>query len=142
MKDITGNTLRGHLETLVLAILEKGEAHGFEILRRLKEESAGALNLKEGSLYPALYRLEEMGCIAGNWEGESEERARGQVLEQGARSRRPPVRPGKPLLSVLRDHRLSFPKLSFFTIRGRLLVRRVMRPPWKHRGVDVVKTNP
>ena len=77
MKDITGNTLRGHLETLVLAILEKGEAHGFEILRRLKDESSGALNLKEGSLYPALYRLEEMGCIIGNWEGESEERARG-----------------------------------------------------------------
>jgi hypothetical protein len=32
MKDITGNILRGHLETLVLAVLEKGEAHGFEIL--------------------------------------------------------------------------------------------------------------
>jgi PadR family transcriptional regulator, regulatory protein PadR len=77
MKDITGNILRGHLETLVLALLEKGEAHGFEVLRRLKEESGGALNLKEGSLYPALYRLEEMGCIAGNWEKESEERARG-----------------------------------------------------------------
>ncbi len=65
---IEGDKLRGHLETMVLSVLEKGEAHGLEILRRLQEAGRGALCLKEGSLYPALYRLEEAGKIAAVWE--------------------------------------------------------------------------
>src|SRR3984957_11805310 len=71
MKTIHGDTLRGHLETMALATLEQGEAHGFEILRRLTEAGCGALRLKEGSLYPALYRLEKAGLIASVWEDES-----------------------------------------------------------------------
>jgi DNA-binding PadR family transcriptional regulator len=53
---------------MALAVLERGEAHGFEVLRRLEEAGCGALRLKEGSLYPALYRLEEAGLIASVWE--------------------------------------------------------------------------
>ncbi len=68
MGPISGDSLRGHLETMALAALERGEAHGFEILRRLEEAGCGALRLKEGSLYPALYRLEEAGLIASAWE--------------------------------------------------------------------------
>src|SRR2546423_781093 len=68
MPDITGDALRGHLETLVLSALKQGDAHGFEILRRLEEAGSGALKLKEGSLYPALYRLEAAGMIRGEWE--------------------------------------------------------------------------
>ena len=68
MEPISGDALRGHLETLALAALEEGEAHGFEILRRLEETGAGALKLKEGSLYPALYRMEEAGLIKSAWE--------------------------------------------------------------------------
>jgi DNA-binding PadR family transcriptional regulator len=71
MELITGDALRGHLETMALASLEKGEAHGFEILRRLTEAGSGALRLKEGSLYPALYRLEQAGLITSTWEDES-----------------------------------------------------------------------
>ena len=71
MEPISGDTLRGHLETMALASLEKGEAHGFEILRRLTEAGSGALKLKEGSLYPALYRLERDGLITSAWEDES-----------------------------------------------------------------------
>jgi PadR family transcriptional regulator PadR len=56
---------------MALASLEKGEAHGFEILHRLTEAGCGALRLKEGSLYPALYRLEKAGLIASAWEDES-----------------------------------------------------------------------
>ena len=67
---IDGDKLRGHLETLVLATLEKGEAHGLEILRRLEASGSGVLKLKEGSLYPALYRLESAGEIVGTWERE------------------------------------------------------------------------
>ena len=68
MAPITGDALRGHLETLVLSVLRRGEAHGFEILRRLEAAGSGALRLKEGSLYPALYRLESGGLIKGAWE--------------------------------------------------------------------------
>src|SRR5882757_2825451 len=71
MEPITGDALRGHLETMALASLEKGEAHGFEILRRLTEAGSGALRLKEGSLYPALYRLEKAGLITSSWEDAS-----------------------------------------------------------------------
>lgn len=68
MPEINGDALRGHLETLVLSALRQGNGHGFEILHRLKTAGSGALNLKEGSLYPALYRLEAAGMIKGDWE--------------------------------------------------------------------------
>src|SRR5215204_798102 len=68
MQTIDGDKLRGHLETLILATLEKGEAHGLEIIRRLEDAGCGLLKLKEGSLYPALYRLESAGEVAGAWE--------------------------------------------------------------------------
>jgi DNA-binding PadR family transcriptional regulator len=80
MEPITGDKLRGHLESLVLATLERGEAHGLEILRRLEIGGCGLLKLKEGSLYPALYRLEEAGEISAVWERE-------QTGRRGARAR-------------------------------------------------------
>lgn len=70
MKEIAGDKLRGHLETLILATLEQGEAHGLEILRRLELRGCGLLRLKEGSLYPALYRLESSGEVQAVWEKE------------------------------------------------------------------------
>jgi DNA-binding PadR family transcriptional regulator len=74
MEPISGDSLRGHLETMALAALERGEAHGFEILRRLEEAGCGALRLKEGSLYPALYRLEASGLIKSSWDDDASER--------------------------------------------------------------------
>jgi len=71
MQAIDGDKLRGHLEMLILATLEKGEAHGLEIIRRLEERGCGLLRLKEGSLYPALYRLETAGEVKAEWETES-----------------------------------------------------------------------
>ena len=64
MNAISGDKLRGHLETMVLSVLERGEAHGLEIIRRLDEAGCGLLRLREGSLYPALYRLERAGKVA------------------------------------------------------------------------------
>ena len=63
MTTIEGDKLRGHLEIMVLSALERGEAHGMEILRRLEHAGCGLLRLKEGSLYPALYRLEAAGKV-------------------------------------------------------------------------------
>jgi DNA-binding PadR family transcriptional regulator len=81
MEAISGDKLRGHLETLILATLERGEAHGLEILRRLEVNGCGLLRLKEGSLYPALYRLEAAGEITASWEKEMHGRrgARGRI---------------------------------------------------------------
>src|SRR5262245_649668 len=68
MEEIKGDKLRGHLEALLLAPLERGAAHGLEILRRLEQADCGLLRLKEGSLYPALYRLEAGGEVEAVWE--------------------------------------------------------------------------
>jgi len=68
MKSIEGDKLRGHLETMILSVLERGDAHGLDILHRLDTAGCGLLRLKEGSLYPALYRLEQAGKIQGVWE--------------------------------------------------------------------------
>jgi DNA-binding PadR family transcriptional regulator len=81
MVPISGDKLRGHLEMLILATLERGAAHGREVLRRLEVNGSGLLRLKEGSLYPALYRLEEAGEVAAVWEKEPHGRrgARGRI---------------------------------------------------------------
>src|SRR5579871_3306467 len=70
MEAIQGDKLRGHLEAMVLSTLERGEAHGLEILHRLEEAGCGLLRLKEGSLYPALYRLEAAGAVKAVWESQ------------------------------------------------------------------------
>lgn len=90
MEPISGEALRGHLETLILSALRRGDGHGFEILRRLEEAGSGALKLKEGSLYPALYRLEAAGMIKGEWEdGQSPRRGpRRRIYRLAAKGRR------------------------------------------------------
>src|SRR6187455_110891 len=74
MEPIHGDQLRGHLEMLILATLESEEAHGLEILRRLEVGGCGLLKLKEGSLYPALYRLEAAGEVGAVWENQQKGR--------------------------------------------------------------------
>ena len=68
MEPISGDQLRGHLEGLILSALEHGTAHGWDISRRLEAAGGGALALKEGSLYPALYRLERERLVSARWE--------------------------------------------------------------------------
>ncbi len=74
MDKISGNALRGHLDAMVLATLAQGEGHGFEIMQRLGSAGRGALELKEGTLYPVLYRLEAAKLIVGKWETGATER--------------------------------------------------------------------
>ena len=59
---------KGVLEMLVLALLDRRASHGYELLQRLKESINGQLVLKEGTLYPILYRLEDDGCISSAWQ--------------------------------------------------------------------------
>ena len=90
MATIHGDALRGHLEALILSALRRGDAHGFEILHRLEEAGSGALKLKEGSLYPALYRLEAGGMVKGEWEGNDSGRrgARRRIYKLTVKGRR------------------------------------------------------
>src|SRR5499427_5341645 len=90
MEPIQGDKLRGHLETLILSTLERGEAHGLEILRRLEEAGCGLLRRKEGSLYPALYRLEAAGEVQAVWESEPHGRrgARRRIYHLTAKGQR------------------------------------------------------
>lgn len=66
MNPIAGDQLRGHLDTMILATLDRGEAHGLAIIQHLEAAGCGLLKLKEGSLYPALYRLESAGLVASS----------------------------------------------------------------------------
>jgi transcriptional regulator len=59
--------LRGTLDLLILRTLTGGPRHGYAIARWIAEQSADAVRVEEGSLYPALYRLEERGMIASEW---------------------------------------------------------------------------
>ena len=61
---MTSEQLKGHLDPLVLAILEGGPAHGYAIIESLRDRSGGVFDLPEGTIYPALHRLEHAGAIA------------------------------------------------------------------------------
>lgn len=58
---------KGVLEMLVLRLICEKPTYGYELLSRLKEQSGGRFSLKEGTLYPILYRLEDDGMITAKW---------------------------------------------------------------------------
>ena len=59
--------LKGHLEPLLLAVLAKGPAHGYAIIESLKSASSGEFDLPEGTVYPALHRLEKADLLVSRW---------------------------------------------------------------------------
>lgn len=59
--------LKGHLDSLLLAVVAEEPAHGYAIIERLRARSEGAFDLKEGTAYPALHRLERAGLLASEW---------------------------------------------------------------------------
>ena len=69
------NLFTGTLELLILQTLLPGPMHGYAMGRHLSERTQGILDLEEGVLYPALYRLNRKGLIRGDW-GETETRRR------------------------------------------------------------------
>lgn len=58
---------KGVLDMLIMKLLERQEKYGYQLIQELKQKSRGTLTLKEGTLYPALYRLEEEGWIQSRW---------------------------------------------------------------------------
>jgi PadR family transcriptional regulator PadR len=61
------DAVRGHLDGLILAVLEDGPRHGYAIIEALQVRSGGALDLPTGTVYPALRRLERAGLLSGSW---------------------------------------------------------------------------
>ena len=59
--------LHGHLDALVLAVLDGGPQHGYAIIEALQARSGGAINPPTGTIYPALRRLEQAGHVASDW---------------------------------------------------------------------------
>jgi len=59
--------LKGHLDLLLLSVLSAGPAHGYAIITALRARSDGAFDLPEGTVYPALHRLEDAGLLASSW---------------------------------------------------------------------------
>ena len=69
--------LRGHLDLLLLATLrDDGPAHGYALIASLRERSLGAFDLPEGTVYPALQRLERDGLVASEWDTSASRRRR------------------------------------------------------------------
>ena len=78
--------LSGTLDLLVLRVLNGGALHGFAIAERIHVLSKEVLSVEEGSLYPALYRMEEKGWIEAEWgQSENNRRAKFYALTKAGR---------------------------------------------------------
>jgi transcriptional regulator len=62
-----GEMLKGHLDMIVLAALSSGPAHGYAVIEEIRRKSGRAFDLPEGTVYPALHRLEEAGLLTSRW---------------------------------------------------------------------------
>jgi PadR family transcriptional regulator len=79
--------LQGTLDMLILKAVSLGPLHGYGVLLRIQQVSEDRLEIQQGSLYPALYRLEDQGWIASEW-GESENKRKAKYYRLTAAGRR------------------------------------------------------
>lgn len=67
MRDLA-QLLKGNTDILILAMLEREPMYGYQMIKELERSSQGFFRLGEGTLYPALHRLERAGLVVGRWE--------------------------------------------------------------------------
>src|SRR6266571_3646918 len=79
--------VQGTLDMLILKAVSLGGLHGYGVLLRLQQLTGGRLQIQQGSLYPALYRLEKQGLIASEW-GESENKRKAKFYTLTAAGRK------------------------------------------------------
>ena len=84
--DKSNDVLQGTLDMLILKAVSLGPLHGYGVLLRIQQISGEELVIQQGSLYPALYRLEHQGAIASTW-GESENNRRAKYYRLTAAGR-------------------------------------------------------
>lgn len=73
---IRAEALKGHLDGLILAILYGGPIHGYALIEELRRRSGGSLDLPEGTVYPALHRLEAQELVTSAWSSDKGRRRR------------------------------------------------------------------
>jgi PadR family transcriptional regulator, regulatory protein PadR len=84
---------RGTAELAVLSVLQDGPLHGYELARRIEQQTKGALRFTLAALYPMLYRMEQRGWIRGIWEtGGNGRRRRCYRLMAAGRTKLSPLR--------------------------------------------------
>jgi PadR family transcriptional regulator, regulatory protein PadR len=79
--------LQGTLDMLILRVVANGSVHGYGISQRIRQISKEVLNVQQGSLYPALHRLEERGWLVAEW-GDSENGREAKFYRLSAQGRR------------------------------------------------------
>jgi DNA-binding PadR family transcriptional regulator len=82
---VNADTIRGHLDGMLLAVLEDAPLHGYGIIEALHRRSGGALDLPTGTVYPALRRLERAGWIDGSWSTVGGRKRRTYALSRAGR---------------------------------------------------------
>src|SRR5499426_4762450 len=83
----TTELLQGTLDLLILKAISLGPLHGYGVLLRIQQISREKLQIQQGSLYPALYRLENQGWIVSEW-GESENKRKAKYYRLTAEGKR------------------------------------------------------
>lgn len=77
--------LKGHLDALILSVLSQGPLHGYAVIEALKARSGGKLALPEGTVYPALHRMERSGLLASEWSQNGRKRRVYRLTNRGER---------------------------------------------------------
>ena len=89
MLGMKGDALKGHLDLLILSVLEEGPLHGYAVIERLRERSNSAFDLPEGTVYPVLHRLATAGLLDSEWAEVSGRRRRTYRLTEKGRQALP-----------------------------------------------------
>jgi len=105
---------KGHLDLLLLSVLRSGPCHGYAVISELRDRTEGAFDLPEGTVYPALHRLQDDGLLASDWEDVAGRRRRvyrltdlGRVAEAGEQQRWHRFRAGVDAIVLLSHPGLS-----------------------------------
>ena len=106
MVTMTGESLKGHLDLLLLSVLAKGPAHGYAIIELLRARSEGVFDLPEGTIYPALHRLEDQELLKSSWSEDTGRRKRVYQL----------TLKGQKVLNARQDEWLKFSKAVNATV--------------------------
>lgn len=83
---VRSDAFNGQLDSLILATVAEESAHGYVILQRLRQRSGGAFELAEGTLYPALHRLERDGLLTSSWASDTGRRRRVYAVTRSGRT--------------------------------------------------------
>ena len=101
-----GEALKGHLDLLLLSVLSNGPAHGYAIIESLRARSKDVFDLPEGTVYPALHRLEDQGLLKSIWSEDTGRRKRVYQLTPK----------GQQVLNTRQDEWLKFSKAVNATV--------------------------